>query len=78
MGDLVCSKALDNRAGCFVLLEVLKKIKNSKYDLYFVFSVQEELGLRGAKTITYSIEPDIGLSVDVTSTVMCRIAPRWM
>lgn len=68
MGDLVCSKALDNRVGCFVMLEVLKKIKTSPYDLYFVFSVQEELGLRGAKTIAYAIEPAIGLSVDVTST----------
>lgn len=64
----VISKALDNRAGCYVLLEVLKECKKTNNDLYFVFTVQEEVGLRGAKTSAFSIMPDLALSVDVTDT----------
>ncbi len=64
----VISKALDNRAGCFVLLEALKKCEKTNNDLYFVFTVQEEVGLRGAKTSAFSIMPDLALSVDVTDT----------
>lgn len=63
----VISKALDNRAGCFVLIEALKRC-NSENDLYFVFTVQEEVGLRGAKTSAFGIMPDIALAIDVTDT----------
>lgn len=66
-GDTVVSKALDNRAGCAVLIDTLSRVK-SKNDLYFVFTVQEEVGLRGAKTAAFSIEPDIAVAVDVTDT----------
>ena len=64
----VVSKALDDRVGCFILLEVLKKVENPKNDLYFVFSVSEELGLRGAKTAVYNVNPDYAVAVDVTRT----------
>lgn len=64
----VISKALDNRAGCYILIEALKKCKDSKNDLYFVFTVQEEVGLRGAKTSAFGIMPDMALAVDVTDT----------
>jgi len=64
----VVSKALDNRAGVYILIEAIKQIKNNSLDLYFVFSSQEEIGLRGAKTANYNIEPDIAISVDVTDT----------
>lgn len=64
----IVSKALDNRAGVYILIESIKRIKNSPYDLYFLFSSQEEIGLRGAKVAAYSIEPDIAVSVDVTDT----------
>ena len=67
-GDVVTSKAMDNRAGVYVLISVLKKLKNTTNDLYFVFSAQEELGLRGAKTAANAICPDVGLAVDVTAT----------
>ena len=63
----VISKALDNRSGCFVLLEAMKKV-NTDNDLYFVFTSQEEVGLRGAKASAYSVNPEIALSIDVTDT----------
>lgn len=66
--DTVVSKALDNRAGVYILLKAIKALKNSPFDLYFVFSSQEEIGLRGALTATYNIEPDIAIAVDITSS----------
>ena len=64
---VIIAKALDNRAGCYALIEALKRVK-SENDLYFVFTVQEEVGLRGARTAAYSIDPDIAIAVDVTDT----------
>lgn len=66
--DTVVSKAIDNRVGCAVLIDTLYNIKDSENDLYFVFTVQEEVGLRGAKTASFAIEPDIAIAVDVTDT----------
>ena len=66
-GKNVISKALDNRAGCYILIEALKRIK-SENDMYFVFTVQEEVGLRGARTSAYGIMPDYALAIDVTDT----------
>ena len=63
--DILISKAMDNRAGCYVLIESIKNIK-SQNDLYFVFTVQEEVGLRGAKTSAFGIMPDYAIAVDVT------------
>lgn len=66
--DTISSGYLDDRVGCFMAIETLKNIQNNKNDLYFVFSVQEEVGLRGAKTAAYKIDPDIGIALDVTAT----------
>ncbi len=66
--DYITSKALDNRIGVFVLINVIKSIKYTENTLYFVFSTQEELGLRGAKTAAFGINPDIAIAVDVTDT----------
>nr|WP_207648388.1 M42 family metallopeptidase [Anaerobranca gottschalkii] len=66
-GDKVIGKALDDRAGCWVLINALKQIKNPEHNLYFVFTVQEEVGLRGAKTAAYRIDPDLAIAVDVTA-----------
>ncbi len=66
-GDFVTSKALDDRAGCFVLAQAAKRIKNPKKDIYMVFTTQEELGLRGGKTAAYDINPDYAVAVDVTA-----------
>ncbi len=67
-GKTVISKALDNRAGCYVAIETIKQLKNPKNELYFIFTVQEEVGLRGAKTAAYSIDADYALAIDVTDT----------
>lgn len=74
--DTIVSKALDNRAGCAVLIDTLHNIKDSVNDLYFVFTVQEEVGLRGAKTAAFAIEPDIAMAVDVTDTGDTPDAPN--
>lgn len=66
-GDRFLSKAMDDRAGCAVLLEVINRLPEKlPQALCFVFTVQEEVGLRGAKTAAYRYEPDYGLAVDVT------------
>jgi endoglucanase len=67
-GDIIISKALDDRSGCAVLIKAIKNLTQTKNELYFVFTVQEELGLRGARTAAYSIRPDIAIAVDVTLT----------
>jgi len=63
---IVMSKALDDRIGCYILIELIKEKINSKYDLYFAFTVQEEIGTRGAITAAYTIEPHYGISIDIT------------
>ena len=65
--DRVCSKSLDNRIGCYQLLEALKE-NDGTYpnDIYYVFCVQEELGCRGSKTAAERIQPDIGIAVDIS------------
>ena len=66
--NIIVSKAVDNRVGCFILLDIIKNNIITENDLYFVFTAQEEVGLRGAKTSAYSILPDLAFSVDVTDT----------
>lgn len=68
MGNCVNCKSLDNRVSVFILIEALKKLKQVAIpvDLYAVFSVQEEVGLRGAKMAAHSIDPDFGLGLDTT------------
>jgi len=66
LGRRVVAKAMDDRIGCAVLIEVLRKMKGSPHDVYFCFSVQEEVGLRGARTGSYGIDPEVGIAVDVT------------
>lgn len=66
-GDRLISPYLDNRASCLALLMAMEQIQESGNDLYFVFTAQEELGFRGAKTAAYGIDPDYGVAVDVTS-----------
>jgi len=61
----VFSNCLDNRIGCFVLIEAMKQMKATDNDVYAVFTVQEELGLRGARASSYAIDPDVAVSIDV-------------
>ena len=62
----VVSPYLDNRISCAILLRALQQLGTCPNDCYFVFSAQEEVGLRGAKTACYAIAPDYGIAVDVT------------
>ncbi len=64
---MLLAKAWDNRIGCAIAIDVLRQLKDVEHPnvVYGVGAVQEEVGLRGAKTATYKIEPDIGFAVDV-------------
>src|SRR3989344_4850790 len=66
--DLISGKALDDRVGCYVLIELAKRLKKLKEEIYFVFTVQEEVGLYGAKTSAYKVDPDWAIAVDVTNS----------
>jgi len=66
MGDCVNGKSLDNRVSVFVLLETLKCLDEMPFDLYAVFSVQEEVGLRGAQVAAHTINPDFAIALDTT------------
>jgi endoglucanase len=68
LGKRVVSKAMDDRIGCVILIETAKRLKDSPNQVYFVFTVQEEVGCRGAGTSAYAIDPDLGIAVDVTRT----------
>lgn len=65
-GDKVVSPYLDNRIACAILLKVLESLKETPNDLSLVFTAQEEVGLRGARTAAWTIAPDWALAVDVT------------
>lgn len=68
MGDCVNGKSLDNRLAVFILIETLKKLKGKEipYDLYGVFTVQEEVGIRGANVSSLRVKPDFGFGLDTT------------
>ena len=66
--DLMASPAMDNRIGCAVLIEALKQLKTCPNEVYAVFTVQEEVGLRGAQAAADSVNPDLGIALDVTGT----------
>lgn len=68
MGDCVNAKSIDNRVSVFILIEALRELKDVvvPYDIYGVFTVQEEVGLRGAMTASSGIDPDFGIALDVT------------
>lgn len=68
LGQRLVAKSMDNRISVAVLIEVLKKLKSSPHELYFVFTTQEEVGVRGAATAAYGVDPDLGIAVDVTAT----------
>ncbi len=63
--DLIKAKALDDRAGCAILMEMLDE--RYDFDLYAAFTVQEEVGLRGARVCAYSVKPDIAIVIETTA-----------
>ena len=66
MGNCVNCKSIDNRVSVFILIETLRQLKDQPYDVYGVFTVQEEVGLRGANVSAHSINPDFGFGLDTT------------
>lgn len=68
LGQRMVSKAMDDRIGVAVLIETLRQLKSTPHELFFVFSVQEEVGTRGATAAAYGVDPDLGVAVDVTGT----------
>ena len=66
MGNRLVAKSMDDRVGVLVAIETLRALKSTLHDVYFVFTTQEEVGVRGAATSAHSIDPDIGIAIDVT------------
>jgi tetrahedral aminopeptidase len=66
MGDCVNCKSIDNRVAVFILIETLKLLDDPAYDVYATFTVQEEVGLRGANVAAHGINPDFGIALDTT------------
>lgn len=66
LGDLLTCKSLDNRAGLYVMIEAMRALGDHAAEVVAVASVQEEVGLRGARVATSRVRPDIGLAIDIT------------
>jgi tetrahedral aminopeptidase len=66
LGECITSKSLDNRISVYMLTEALKKAESAGCDLYAVFTVQEEVGVRGARVAANAIQPEIGIALDIT------------
>lgn len=67
-GDRLIAKSMDDRIGCAIAVEALRRLKATPHDLYIVFSVQEEVGTRGAEAAANALLPDVGIALDVTRT----------
>jgi endoglucanase len=68
-GDAITGKSMDNRVALWVGIHAVRKVEKaggSPYDVYFVACVQEEVGLRGAQTAAFTVEPDVGIAIDTT------------
>ena len=65
-GNSISSKSLDNRISVYILIEALQRAKKTNCDFYAAFTVQEEVGIRGARVAAQAIQPEIGLNLDVT------------
>jgi endoglucanase len=68
LGDRLIAKSMDDRIGVAVLIEALRQMPPTPNEVHAVFSVQEEVGVRGATTAAFGIDPELGLAIDVTAT----------
>ena len=66
MGECVNCKSIDNRVSVFILIECLRQLKDAPFDVHAVFTVQEEVGIRGAQAASLDIQPDFGFGLDTT------------
>jgi endoglucanase len=69
MGKTVATLAIDNRVACWLVIRALEKLKHHDCQIHAVFTVQEEIGLRGAMTSAYDVKPDVGIGIDSTLAV---------
>lgn len=69
IGDCYSSKAMDDRISIYIMLEALRRAKSSGFEVYAVATTQEEVGLRGALTSAFGVQPDVGIALDVTLAV---------
>ena len=65
---MIAAPAVDDRVGCAIAVEAMKELGECENEVAFVFTVQEELGLRGARVAAYGVDPQIGVALDVTSS----------
>lgn len=65
---IISGKALDDRAGCYILIELAKRLEKANCEIFYIFTVQEEVGLYGATTSIYNINPDWAIIVDATNS----------
>lgn len=68
LGNRLIAKSMDDRIGCAILIETMKALKRTPHEVQFAFTVQEEVGTRGAGPAGFGLEPDLALAVDVTLT----------
>ncbi len=68
IGSRLIAKSMDDRIGCVVLLQVMKALRRTPHEVAFVWSVQEEVGTRGAGPAAYGFDPDVAIAIDVTRT----------
>ncbi len=68
IGPRMIAKAMDDRAGVAIAIETMRRVRRSPHQVQFAFTVQEEVGLRGARTSAFALEPDVGIALDVTRT----------
>ena len=73
LGKRMVAKSMDDRISAAIAIEAIKRLETTPHEVHFVFSTQEEVGLRGATTAAFGIDPDIGFAVDVT---LCGDTPR--
>ena len=66
LGKRMVAKSMDDRISAAIAIETLKQLKDTPHEVHFVFSTQEEVGIRGATTAAYGVDPDVGFAVDVT------------
>ncbi|MBN2117282.1 MAG: M42 family metallopeptidase [Anaerolineales bacterium] len=66
LGDRLVAKSVDNRVGVLIGIETLRDLKSTSHDVTFVFTTQQQVGMRGAMTSAYGVDPDVGIALDVT------------
>ncbi|WP_448336213.1 M42 family metallopeptidase [Bellilinea sp.] len=68
LGKRLVAKSMDDRISVAVMIETLRQLKDTPHEVFFVFTTQEEVGVRGATTAAFGVDPEIGIAVDVTAT----------